>query len=403
VKTRSVVPVLVVLLVVALTPAKANAPTRYPVWVDRSPARLFSVAATPLGGSVVAGTIGGWPDTKLYVTRYAAGGRELWHRRWQPIGSPYPAVLSDEQSLSFSLSAALGPDKRAVVAGSVGGRCPGWFVRVYGPKGGLRWARTMPGWRQRCGWRSDALVTGVAVTRSMIVVAANHQAAPPFSGMPLRDDAFLLVFSMRGGLLRTIDIEPTRLGWDDSVRDVTVGHAGTIFVTGSGALGPWTTDEVGTPVPPIREPFVMAITPTGSILWEAMLRDGDSSYYPQGYSVDLGAGILAIVTDVFDRHEQRRAYRVVRFSTEGRRLWSRAIGSPPWGYTWAEVAVAPTGATSLAAGHVGRPLLRTFRANGTLAWVGAGPQGHGYESHDVDATSAGVFVAGYHKILRYRP
>lgn len=395
-KPRSIVPVFVVMLLVVTT-ANAGAARRYPVWVDRSPARLVSVAATPFGGSVTAGTIGGWPDTKLYVARYTAGGRELWHRQWLPVGGRFASVAPDPVAVTLGLGG------RVVVTGSVGGRCTGWFVRVYGPKGGLRWSRTMRGWREWCGWRSVASVTGVAVATDMIIIVANHQASPYYSGMPGRSDAFLLEFSLRGRLLRTVDIEPTRLGWDDSVGDVTVGRAGTIFVTGAGALGPWTTGTAGTPVPPKREPYVMGLTPAGSVLWEATLHDGASAFLPQGYSIDLEAGVLAIVADVFDHREERRAYRVVRFSTRGHRLWSRAVGSPVWTYTWAEVAVSPTGAISLVAGHVSRPLLRTFRANGTRAWAGVLPKGHAYERHDIDSTSAGVFVAGYRKILMYRP
>ena len=109
-----------------------------------------------------------------------------------------------------------------------------------------------------------------------------------------------------------------------------------------------------------------------------------------------------MVADVQTPDRHMRAYRVVRFSTRGRRLWARTIPTRTDNAFWAEVAVAPTGAISLVASHAGRPLLRTFRPNGTVAWsarIGSGLRPSlEYDPHDVDASAAGVFVAGSHYV-----
>ncbi len=372
---RSIVPVLVVVLLVVLTPAEAGAAARQPMWTRKVPALLSSVAATRLGGTVTAGTVTldvapprAWSE--LYVARYSAGGRELWHRRWLPTRR--------NSAVARNPSVVLGPNGSVVTAGSVGARrasCPGWFVRVYGPRGDLRWFR-----RQRCD-TPNVDVRSVAVTKHTIVVAANH--VPYHQPGPHYIDAYLIEFSLHGRLIRTFDIEPTSRDWDDSVQDVTVGPAGTIFVTGSADLGPWTTDPDVGPVAPNSDPYVMAFSPTGSLLWEAMLNDHGTTHLRSGLSIDLGAGVLAVAADV---QAQRRlggfAYRLVRFSTTGRRVWSKTVPAriwPTWHPSWAEVAVAPTGAISLVASHADRPLLRTFRANGTVAWsarLGSGIRPH---------------------------
>lgn len=409
-KARSIVAVLVVMSLVVLTPVESGTTSRRPVWVRRAPALLASVAATPRGGTVAAGTVTldvapphAW--SVLYVARYMDEGREVWHRRWAPT-SPNSAVARNP-------SVALGPNGSIVTAGSVSvrrARCPGWFIRVYTPKGNLQWFR-----HQRCG-TPNVDVRSVAVTKHMIVVAANH--VPYVSPGPHYIDAFLMEFTLRGRLIRTFDIEPSNRDWNDSAEGVTVGPAGTIFVTGSADLGPWTPDN---PEGPNSDPYVMAFSPAGSVLWEAMLPDRGATHLDGGLSIDLDAGVLAAVADIRARARLGGfAYRVVRFSTAGRQLWNKTVSAriwPKWHPSWAEVAVAPTGAISLVASHAGRPLLRTFRTSGTVAWsarIGSGiASSQEFERHDVDAVSVGVFVAGwiyaptasygYGRIYRYRP
>jgi hypothetical protein len=380
-KARSIASVLVTMLLVVLTPAEVGATLRQPVWARKVPTRLASVAATPLGGTVTVGTVG-W--SVLQVARYSPGGRELWHRRWDPGPS----------KVTWQPSVAFGPDQRVVTAGSLwGGGCDGWFARVFGPKGSLLWSR-----RQPCG-TPTADVSGIAVTKQMIVLVANRD--PNDDPGTLHHDAYVMELSLSGRLIRTFDIEPSSAAWYETVEDVTVGPTGTIFVTGAADLGPWTTDpQVGLPVAPNADPYVMAFTPTGSVRWKAMLHDHGSWHVYGGLSIDHGAGVLAVVADVFYPNGHVRAHRVMRFSTRGQRLWNRTIPTQRGGALWAEVAVGPTGAISMVASHArSKPLVRTFRANGTVAWsarIGprVPPSGE-YDPHDVDVTTAGVFVAGW--------
>jgi hypothetical protein len=378
---RSIVPVLVVALLVVLTPTEAGATPRQLMWKQKAPAglELTAVAATPLGGSVAVGAAGWSP---VYVARYSPGGRALWYRWWRA------ARVKD-------VSVALAPDRSVVTAGSLfgfGTHCAGWFVRVYGPEGGLRWFR-----RQRCD-ASSVDLSAVAVTKHRIVLAANRN--PNGAGGTYQHDAFVMEMSSSGRLIRRFDIEPSRPEWYETVEDVALGPGGTVFVTGAADLGPWTTDpQVGLPVAPNADPYVMAFTPTGAIRWEAMLHDHGSTHLYSGSSVDLSAGVLAAVAGMHTWGKPP-AYRVVRFSMQGQRLWRRTIlKQKGLALSWAELSVAPTGGISVVVGHAGRPLLRTFRANGTVAWsTRFGPFGvprdGAYDHHDVDATSAGVFVAG---------
>lgn len=370
-----------------LSPVAAGAALREPTWGRRTPQDLTTIAATPAGGTVTV--------APRYIARYSANGTELWHRR-APAGD-----------------VAFGPDGTVVTAGTryaSGASCPRWFIRVYGPSGGLRWSRTMA----RCSPAHNADLISIAVTEHTIVLAANR--VPYDSPGSPECDAYVMEFSLHGRLLRSFDIEPTAPAWNDSVEGVAVGAAGTIFVTGWADLGPWTTDAAGHTVVPNRDPYVMAFSPTGSAKWKTMLHDHGPAYVENGLSIDLGAGVLAVVADVLTRDRHMRAYRVVRFSTGGRRLWIRTIPTRTDNAFWAEVAVAPTGWISLVASHEGRPLLRTFRPNGTVAWsarVGSGLRPSlEYDEHDVDAGSAGVFVAGSRYVraevirgwlFRYRP
>ena len=359
--------------VAVMTPAAAGAELRQPTWGRRTPQDLEAVAATPLGGTATTAV--------RYVARYTADGRELWHRHG-PAGD-----------------VAVGPDGTVVTAGSVGSPasgCPAWSIRTYGPSGGLLWSRRMA----RCSPTSNADLISVAVTAHMIVVAANR--VPYDSPGSSYRDAYVLEFSLGGRLIRSFDIEPSSRAWYDSVEGVTVGPAGTIFVTGWADLGAWTTDAAGHTVVPDRDPYVMAYTSTGSVVWKSLLHDHGSAHVQDGLSIDVGGGVLAMVADVQTPDRHMRAYRVVRFSTRGSRLWARTIPTRTDNAFWAEVAVAPTGAISLVASHAGRPLLRTFRPNGTVAWsarIGSGLRPSlEYDPHDVDASAAGVFVAGSHYV-----
>jgi hypothetical protein len=385
-RVRALLVAFVASMLVMLTPTGSSSALRQATWVRTSSASLGSVAARSHGGSVAAGTFrwrtgGTWPHVELYVARFTEGGRELWHRRWHPA-----------HALVENASVALASGGRIVVAGSVSrGGTPSsyWYIREYGPKGGIRWSCISPHFRK--GTKLTE-VTGVAVARDQIVVAVNH--VPSYSGGPAYSDAFLLEFSLSGSLQRAIDIEPGNPKWNETVQDVTVGPSGTIFVSGSADLGPWGMEE-GTFIAPNADPFVMALDLAGSVRWELMLHDQGIVHLWSGRSIDLGAGVLAVVADVTPRRGWVRAWRVVRLTTTGGRVWSRTIPTHRYSSFNAEVAVGSTGAISLLGDRAGRPLLRTFRPNGTVASsarVGSRLPPSGYRDHDVDATSAGVFV-----------
>ncbi|MGE5227568.1 MAG: hypothetical protein ACM3OO_11910 [Planctomycetaceae bacterium] len=147
------------LLCVAILAPAARADLRVR-WHVSLPGGVQAVAVGPDGSVYTVGTRG-IPEKKygsqVTVRRLNGAGTVVWTRRWHPRGGA-----------SWGSAVTVSPDGIVFVAGTVGVNSKGasWFVRSYGPNGGLRAAFVAP-------YEVDVMssVTDVVARGDLVVVA----------------------------------------------------------------------------------------------------------------------------------------------------------------------------------------------------------------------------------------
>jgi hypothetical protein len=223
-------------------PAQAELRVR---WHVSMPGGVSSVAVGPAGEPYTVGTRP-LPDrryaTQMVVRRLTGSGTVVWTRRWHPRGgSSQGAVVT------------VSPTGTVYVAGTAGvnRRGTSWFVRAYGPNGGLRGFFVAP-------YRYDVMVSisDIAVRGDLVVVAQTAEGC--CEAWPV--DGWVRAFDAR-----------LRLRWSDTfirhrgdpVTGLSVDAFGSVLVGGIEG-----TRFSGPGSPPVAGVLVVEkLTDGGALLW----------------------------------------------------------------------------------------------------------------------------------------
>lgn len=351
--------VVAVVALALVTPAHAG-PS--PTWVREAGSTLQDVASVPGGAIAVAGAKG---DAML-VRVYGVGGALRWSRTWRPHGP----TITGARPNATARGIAVGPSGEVYVGGILGAGCEGggWFLRAYGPGGGLRWHREANGWR-RC--RSATTVIGMDADRAGVVVAVDRFGCcdDPSSEGWVRAYA-------RGGRVRWTDpfeVPGIPAGYSDHVHDVVIGGGGTIYAVGRVSR----TAEADLDDRFDRDAVVRALSPTGRPIWTRVI-GSRAAAWEDAYAVDFRGGRLLV------GGTSREASWLRELTTSGtlRRTWRW------WGYGVSGVAVAPGGATYAVAGKI----VRKLAPGGSIVWR---TKLEGASALSVAADAGGASVVGH--------
>lgn len=352
------------LVLFPLVPAQAG-PS--PAWVRTAGAWLSDVASVP-GGDIAV--VGQRSDGSMLVRVYGVGGALRWGRVWRPIRK---AIA---RPVAFPHAVAVAPDGSVYVGGTVSPSCEGgaWFLRRYGPDGGLRWHREGFGWRQ-CKVSNG--IFSIAADHLGAIVALNDVGccADPTAEGRIR------AFGPGGRVRWTSPFEVPGIAVErfDMVRDVAFDRAGNIYAVGRVSR----TAEVGLRHFD-RETVVQKLTAGGHPVWTRVF---DAGYeFEEAITVAV-RGTRVMVGGADGGSSGDRSW-LRQMTTAGtlQRFWSW------WGHGVTGVAVAPDYATYAVMGA----LVRRLAPGGALVWTTRVSSGTGMHTWlaGVAADPLGASVVG---------
>jgi hypothetical protein len=381
---RVVVVAVVATLSFASAPAAVGAPAVQ--WERQAGVRLEAVASVPGGGAVVTGSLvrSGTFHAALLVRRYGGEGKLIWSRTWQPTGTRVRG-----------LDVALGPDGSVYVVGDIarhnleGG---GFFVRKYGPMGGVRWTRITPGGYVH-GMGLPEVATGVAVRRDVVVVVGNHYECCGAVG----DDGWVRAYRPNGGLrwFRDFEVPGVATATNDALEAVAVG-AGGVYVAGRVEMAP--RGDVAVRVD--HELVVQRLSLGGARGWTWMLRDSGVRDEDTATGIALRDGRLYVTGRVNGAWWTSSGW-LGRLTTDGRTLWQRTWGRAKDGFRSWDVAITPGHAAVVTGsrrslGDRGTVLfLRKVASGGRLLTKALVDDPFMVEGSGVSALRGGAHVAGW--------
>jgi hypothetical protein len=281
-------------------------------WMRRAGTDLAAVAVAPGGGAVVTGAV--WMEegpNGLVVRWYGPGGGLVWSRTWTP-----------RKGVPYGTDVTVAPDRSIYVVGGVG--CAkyetgGFFIRKYGPLGGVRWTRvTRGGWCLHGSATEHA--TGVGVGGGLVVVVGHEYGC---CGMTL-DDGWIRAYRTDGrhAWTRDFEVPDVRSETNDALEGVVLDGTGGAYVAGRVEMAPRTDTTVRVD----QELVVQKLSRNGSRLWTWMVRDSGVQDEDSATGIAFRDGRVAVTGRVDGRRYVGSSGWLGRFTTDGRLLWARRWG-----------------------------------------------------------------------------
>lgn len=342
---------------------------------------LSAVAVAPGGDVVVVGTVDERFGRSMLLARFGPSGVREWARRW------HPRTAENGWGYAWAEDVAVAPDGSIYVAGAVNVthiEGDAWFVRKYGPNGGLRWQRAEPGWRtEPLAARATTVATGPG---GLMVVGIDHHGCCGIAD----DDGWVRAYGPRGDVRWTRQFEaPSISGTHDRVRDVAISALGRVYVAGS--VDMWLEGDTATWVG--QTVLVQKLAPGGSLIWSRFLRDGQRADVDQVTAIAAHGDRLVLTGLVNRRHNHAGKAFLARWSFGGNVVWTRSWrenSEDPW-----DVAVARDGRTYVVGSdRQERGFLRSFKRGGRLAWEALLDRARGGVSFSGVTIGRSIWVVG---------
>jgi hypothetical protein len=332
------------LVLLPLVPARAG-PS--PVWIREAGTSLNDVATVPGGAIAVTGyRLGG----AMLVRVYGVGGALRWSRTWMPKGK---TITGSIHATGRGVAAA--PDGSIYVGGVVNASCEGgaWFLRKYGPNGGLRWHREGGGWRT-CD--ATTSIHGIAADRGGVVVTMQDVGCCDDP----RSEGWVRAFAPNGRVRWT---NPFEVPWIpreryDAVNDVAIDAAGSVYAVGRVSRTP----EQDLSGPFDRDVVIQKLTLAGRLLWTRLFRRPDLPFEDATSVSVRGTRVMA---GGWVRGADVSASWLRRLTTGGAVLRTWRWG----GLGVSGVALSPTLATYVTFGTRAGGAVRKLGPGGAVVWT----------------------------------